>query len=243
MKNKISHDIKIYDKSNIFEFDNSIMMHYYPKRILEILKEQGIYQDVKCLELGLGHGYSTEIFSSYFMDYTVLDGDTVIIEKFQNEHPNLSVNIVKTYFEEYCTDEKFDVIILGFVLEHVDNPRMLLEKYKKLLAPNGKMFITVPNAETLNRRIGMYGGLLEDIFALSEHDIRCGHKRYYSLTSLENEVDECGLKILLIEGIFLKPITTSQMIQLDLPNEIINGMLEVGKKYPELSLGLLFEVE
>ena len=42
MKNKrIEHDVTIYERSNIFEFDNGIMMHYYPQRVVDILKEQG----------------------------------------------------------------------------------------------------------------------------------------------------------------------------------------------------------
>mgnify|MGYP000082841119 CR=1 FL=1 len=241
MKNRIEQDVTIYEKSNIYEYDNSIMMHYYPKRIVEILKTQNTYKKIKCLELGIGHGYTTEYFATYFDDYTVLDGDEKIINKFVNEHPDFNVKIVKTYFEEFCTNEKYDVIICGFVLEHVDNPDKILNKYKNMLTPNGKIFITVPNAEALNRRIGLEGGLLKDIFSLSEHDIRCGHKRYYSMSSLEKEVKDCGLEILVKEGLFLKPITTAQMIKLDLKDEVIEGMLKVGKDYPELCLGLLVE--
>lgn len=92
--NKIEQDITIYDTNNIYEFDNSIMMHYYPKRILEIRKEEKIDKEGKCLELGIGHGYSTEIFSSSFEQYTVLDGDKEIIERFKRKHPNLEINIV-----------------------------------------------------------------------------------------------------------------------------------------------------
>lgn len=243
MKNRIEQDMTVYDKSNIYEFDNSIMMHYYPKRIVEILEEQGISRQSSCLELGVGHGYSIEYFSNYFQKYVVLDGDPQIVKKFKNEHPNLQIEIIETYFEDFNTDEKYDIVICGFILEHVDNPRIILNKYKKMLKPNGKLFITVPNAEALNRRIGVEAGLLKNAFTLSDHDIRCGHKRYYSMDTLQNDVDNCGLKIIAKEGIFLKPITTSQMLSLNLSKQIIEGMLKVGRNYPQLSLGLLFEVE
>ena len=195
------------------------------------------------MELGIGHGYSTEFFSNYFKKYVVLDGDKEIINKFKKEHSTVPVNIVETFFEDYCTDEKFDIIICGFVLEHVDDPKVILDKYKELLAPRGKMFITVPNAEALNRRIGVEAGILESTLMLSEHDIRCGHKRYYTVDTLEEVITESGLRTVTKEGIFLKPITTTQMISLDLSDEIIEGMLKVGRGYPELCLGLLFEVE
>ena len=243
MKNRIEHDVTVYEKSNRYEFDNSIMMHYYPKRIVDILKEQGINEIRNCLELGIGHGYSTEFFSTHSYKYTVLDGDEEIIKKFKREHPNLPVNIVNTYFEDYYSNEKYDIIICGFVLEHVDDPCLILNSYKEMLTPNGKIFIVVPNAEALNRRIGIEAGLLKNIFSLSKHDIRCGHKRYYSMDTLEEDVNECGLKTILKEGIFLKPISTSQMIKLNLSYQVIEGMLKVGRDYPELCLGLLFEIE
>lgn len=47
--NRIEHDVKIYEKSNIFKFDNSIIMHCYPKRIVDMLKEQGISETNSCL--------------------------------------------------------------------------------------------------------------------------------------------------------------------------------------------------
>ncbi len=33
----ITHNIEVYDRRNIYEFDNSLMMHYYPERIIKIL--------------------------------------------------------------------------------------------------------------------------------------------------------------------------------------------------------------
>ena len=49
---------------------------------------------------------------------------------------------------------------MGFVLEH---PEEILKKYSKFLEPNGKIFISVPNANK--------AGLLEDIKMLSETDM------------------------------------------------------------------------
>lgn len=237
----IEHDITVYNKSNLYEFDNSIMIHYYPKRIIEILEEYDDNMNKECLELGVGHGYSTEIFSKYFKEYTVIDGDKEVIKRYDKMHPHNTVKMINAYFEEYVPEKKYDVIILGFVLEHVDNPTGILKKYKEYLKPNGKMFITVPNAETLNRRVGKIAGLLERLEELSEHDLRCGHKRYYTVKTLKADIETCDFKISRIEGIYLKPLTTRQMISLGLSDQIIDGFLNVGREYPELSLGILVE--
>lgn len=64
------------------------------------------------------------------------------------------------------------------------------------------MFITVSNAEARNRRIGEKAELLKDICCLSEYDIRCGHKRYYTTKSLEQEIENAKLEIIRKEGVF-----------------------------------------
>lgn len=237
----INQDVSIYNESNIYEFDNSIISNYYPRRIMELVGNR--YSS--CLELGIGYGITTEILSDFFDRYVVLDGDKNIIDRYIKTYPDTKAKIVETYFEDWETEETFDTIVLGFVLEHVENPNKILKKYARFLAPKGKMFIAVPNAEALNRRIGVEAGILSDIFKLSETDIRSGHKRYYSLETLRKEIltEDVGLKILNEEGIYLKPITTAQMLSLNLSENVIKGFLNVGRHYPELCLGLLVETE
>lgn len=237
----IDQDINVYSKSNIYEFDNNITTNYYPRRIIELVGSK----NRTCLELGIGYGTTTEIFSSFFDRYTVLEGDEEMIERYNNMHPDTSARIIETYFEDWDTRETFDVIILGFILEHVEEPNGILKKYASFLSEKGKMYITVPNAEALNRRVGKEAGILKDISQLSENDIRFGHKRYYTLESLRKEIlaSNIGLKITKEEGIYLKPITTAQMMSLNLSNDIIRGFLNVGRDYPELCLGLMVETE
>lgn len=153
------------------------------------------------------------------------------------------MKFVETFFEDYCVAEKFDVIIMGFILEHVESPKMILSKYIEMLNETGRMFIAVPNAEALNRRLGYLAGILEDTKKLSTYDIELGHKRYYSVETLKNECTSAGLEVVSIEGLFLKPFTTSQLLGLNLSSDIINALCEVGIEYPELSLGILAEVK
>lgn len=136
----------------------------------------------------------------------------------------------------------YDVIILGFVLEHVDNPVGILRQYKEYLSEKGRMFIAVPNAEALNRRIGIVAGVLNNLEELSQNDILMGHKRYYKLETLRSDVKKAGLQILREEGIFMKAMTTRQMVELQLSDNIIKGYLEIAREYPELSCALLMEI-
>jgi hypothetical protein len=104
------------------------------------------------------------------------------------------------------------------------------------------MFLAVPNAEVLNRRLGHLAGLLDDMATLSENDLLLGHKRYYTVGSLTNEVRRAGCRIERIEGIYLKPFTTAQIVSLQLDRRIIDALCETGVRYPELSCGILAEI-
>ena len=236
--NNLNKNINAYKKEFKYDFDNKIMLKYYPKRIIEKLVNGSL------LELGLGHGYTIREFFNHVSMYTILEGSSAVIQNFASNEPHLykKTNIVKSYFEEFETKKKYDNILMGFILEHVENPDLILKKYKKILNKNGKLFIAVPNAESLHRQIGFYAGHLDNLKKLSEADLLLGHKRYYDKQELINLVIKYKFKILSIEGIFLKPLMSSQLQALNLPYDVINGMLEIGKKYPELSNAILMEL-
>lgn len=237
MENLDNH-LKAYEGDLQYDFDNEILLNWYPQRIINYTKNAQ-----SLLELGLGHGYTTNIFSKQFNRHVVLDGSKAVIKNFQSKYPDCKTEIVETYFETFESNEKFDLIVMGFILEHVDDPIQILKYFKKFLKPNGKMFIAVPNAEVLNRRLGHVAGLLPDMQALSENDFILGHKRYYTVKTLSENVKNAGYTIELMEGIYLKPLSTSQMISLNFDKKIINAFCEVGINYPELCCGILAEIK
>ena len=71
-----------------------------------------------------------------------------MIRRFQRNYPETQVDLVEGYFETFSSDEKFDVINMGFVLEHVDDPIGLLNRVKNWLAPGGRLFLGVPNGNS-----------------------------------------------------------------------------------------------
>lgn len=237
MKNMLDNHVAAYRGDNLYDFDNRILLTWYPQRIMMSTKGSS-----SILELGLGHGFTADIFSKKYRRHVVLEGSPAIIQNFRAKFPECGAQIVQTYFEDYSTEEKFDVIVMGFILEHVDNPLEILCHFKKFLTPNGKFFIAVPNAEVLNRRLGYLSGMLKDMTALSENDHQQGHKRYYTVDSLTEEINRAGYIIEKLEGIYLKPLSTNQMMSLKLDDKIIRALCDVGVDYPELSLGILAQI-
>ncbi len=229
--------IDAYAGNSIYDFDNEIILSWYPHRVIEQCSGA-----TSLLELGLGHGFATAQFSRQFPRHQVIDGSPAVIAAFRGNYPDCKADIVETYFEQFETDERFDVIVMGFILEHVDDPVAVMGRFRKFLAPGGKMFVSVPNAEVLNRRLGHLAGMLEDMQELSDNDRLLGHQRYYTLASLTDDIVAAGYVLKSIEGIYLKPFTTGQMRSLNLDQRIIEALCLAGISYPELSCGILAQI-
>ncbi|MBW1791819.1 MAG: class I SAM-dependent methyltransferase [Deltaproteobacteria bacterium] len=237
MKNRLDDHVAAYQGENLYDFDNEIILKWYPQRILKHCKGAG-----SMLELGLGHGFTTNIFSDHFSRHVVLDGSPAVIQNFKERFPQCDAEIIETYFENFQTDEKFDVIVMGFILEHVDDPLVILRHFRDFLAPGGRMFVAVPNAEVLNRKLGHLAGLLPDMQELSDHDRLLGHQRYYTVDSLSEDITKTGYVVKSMEGIYLKPLTTTQLLSLDLGENVIEALCLAAIDYPELSCGMLAEI-
>jgi SAM-dependent methyltransferase len=237
MENKLDVHVAAYQGENLYDFDNEILLTWYPQRVLH---HAGAARSL--LELGLGHGYTTDIFSARFARHVVLEGSPAVIRNFRDKHPDCRAEIVETWFEKFETDERFDVIVMGFILEHVDDPLLIIRRCRNLLAPGGRMFLAVPNAEVLNRRLGQLAGMLDDVTALSENDVLLGHQRFYTVATLSADIAQAGCGVDRMEGIYLKPFTTRQMVSLQLDRKVIDALCSAGIDYPELSCGLLAEI-
>lgn len=118
----------------------------YYKKLIPSLK------DVRnVLEVGSGHGlFLLELLNSQnnFSTIDVVDISKSSIEMTQNilktiDSKYLSqVNFYNFDINEYKTEQKYDFITMGEVLEHVENPLEILQSLYEILNINGNLFIT-----------------------------------------------------------------------------------------------------
>lgn len=234
-----------YTESFQFHDENLDMLQWYADRISSFCSQNGVQ---RLLSLGIGYQTVTArlvtTLADTLQEYVVVEGSKKILDSFQagiGEHDFLTLHHGR--FEEFASSAPFDVIEMGFVLEHVDDPAQILSRYQPLLAPGGRLFVAVPNALSLHRRLGQHAGLLPDPFELSAADQALGHKRYFDLESITELVQSAGLRVVESEGIFLKPFSSGQMSTLGLSSAIMSALYDVGAKYPELCNAVLLQAE
>ena len=190
-----------------------------------------ISDEDQVLDLGFGDGLFLKAFQNH-PNFTILEGSKSLVEhgKRAARELNSQAHIVHTYFEDYVTADKFDVIIASHVLEHVRDPKKVLSLCKTWLKDNGQIIIIVPNRESLHRRLGVKMGLQHQLDDLSPLDKAVGHLRVYSLESLIKEVEETGFRTLESRGFFTKALSNAQMI--NLAPEVIQGLCELSTNLP-----------
>lgn len=182
------------------------------------------------LELGCSSGVMTAEIAKRFEKLTVVDGSAKYIEETKRKINQDNVSFFVCLFEEFKPENLFDDIIMASILEHVTDPVKLLRKVKGWLNQEGRIHITVPNANSLHRRIGKIMGMLREITDFSERDKKLGHRRVYTKGLLQQHVREAGLTIQHSEGIFLKLLSNSQMQSWD--KNLIAAFYEISKELP-----------
>lgn len=221
LRKKLETIARKYDPNRDFDYHSKI---YAASLILENSRGPN------ALELGCSTGVMTKIFAQHFENLVVVDGSEYYINTVKKSLSRKNVRYHVSLFEDFETDEKFETIILAWILEHLENPIALLAKVRNWLAKKGAIHIIVPNATSLHRRIGKAMGLLKELNDFSERDKKLGHKRVYDKTLLLEHVNKANLRVERLEGILLKPFSNAQMMSW--PKEVIDALFIVGSDMP-----------
>jgi 2-polyprenyl-3-methyl-5-hydroxy-6-metoxy-1,4-benzoquinol methylase len=186
----------------------------------------------RCLELGPAEGLMSEQLAARFPELTLVEGSGKFCEELCGRFP--TTKVVHSLFEDYRPEVAFDTIILGHVLEHVENPRELLRKVGGWLAEGGVLCAGVPNSRSLHRQAAVIMGLLPREDALNESDLHHGHRRVYDPESFRAEFLAAGLKLHCFGGYWLKPLATSQ-IDAHWTPEMLAAFMSLGERYPDVA--------
>lgn len=96
-------------------------------------------------------------------------------------------DIVNNKYEIDLQTKNFDYIILGDIIEHLDNPGLALVNIKKLMTNRTKVIITVPNCFSY--------GAIKNLIKLKE-EVHPEHVFWTSKTTMEKLISNQGFSII-----------------------------------------------
>lgn len=183
----VSDEHSDYSASGLETLYKNEQFHFWcitrQERIIDLFKKH-VPIEAKILEIGAGTGNITRGLMKE--GYTPEVGELHL----------LGLRYAKSYGIEKCYQfnlfkppfyNKYDVVGMFDVLEHLKNSVLALQKVKQMLHVGGKIILSVPAHQWL----------------WSRSDKVAGHKRRYSKQTLINELQEAGFKVLEVRYFFV----------------------------------------
>jgi 2-polyprenyl-3-methyl-5-hydroxy-6-metoxy-1,4-benzoquinol methylase len=185
--------------------------------------------EMKVLEIGCGNGALMFQFEQYFN--VPVDGCDLNLFALQNAiHVDGNLYLYDILERNHQLEQKYDVVLMADVLEHIDNDARFLEAAKFHLRDGGIIVVGVPAHQRL----------------FSVYDQNVGHKRRYSHQQLENSLRLAGfdvvesnfwgfslLPVLIARNLLLKLMPTRKIISTGfkpphfLFNKIMLGLMKL----------------
>ncbi len=102
---------------------------------------------------------------------------------------------------EYFAEGQYDYIVCADILEHLRQPGEILAQLTRLLAPNGRVLVSVPNVA--------YAGLIAEMLAgefryRPEGLLDETHLRFFNRTSLIQLLEDHGLRVAVLDATFVE---------------------------------------
>jgi len=244
MSSKRDYNVEIKntnDHKYAYNFDFDVMHPFMIKSF------EPFFRNGSLLELGSFKGDFTIKFLPYFSDITCVEASDVAIEEARKKLGD-KVKFVNALIEQAALPKRYDNVVLTHVLEHLDDPVLVLKRINdEWLAEGGRLFLVCPNANAPSRQIAVKMGLISHNTAITPSEVEHGHKITYTLDTLERDVRTSGLKAVYRSGIFFKALSNFQwdrLLETDIISpEYLDGCYQLGQQFPDLCSSIFLMCE
>lgn len=157
------------------------------EKFLQTLRFRKVFPYVKkdSKVLDIGCGYNGALLSMLSSNISEGVGIDISVSKKKVAH---NIKLI-TQTKAGLPKNYFDLAACLAVVEHLENPKLLLTKAYESLKKNGKLILTTPSP--IAKPILEF--LAFDLGIVSEQEIK-DHKKYYSKRELLNLLISCGFK-------------------------------------------------
>lgn len=166
-----------------FSFEKNLRID--ARRSLRNLKKIG-FTNGELLDIGCGAGFFIDEAKKSGWKVTGIDSAKKPVEYARQK---LKLNVIQKDFKEYKTHQRFDIVSLQQVIEHLSNPNDVLKKMRRLLRKDGIVCISTPNINSWLHKI------LKERF---NYFIPPEHLIYYSPKTLRKVLEKNGFEVIRI---------------------------------------------
>lgn len=180
----------------------------YNKLLKKIIKKNNII-----LDYGSSNGAMIEPLINEKKTFLIeaCDIKNILSSKIKKNKKFIKFNFSKNFFSNKNSDNRYDLITLIHVFEHLTNPLASLKSLSNKLNKSGKIFIQIPN-------------FIENPYDLTVYD----HTAHYTKESIFNIAMYAGLKV---EKLFTNIIDCEFSILLSKNNQRNNKKVIVNNRY------------
>jgi len=162
-------------------FEIASLEHFWIRRRFEVLRRLAtntITSAKELAEVGCGHGLLQRQIEDEFAK-SVIGFDLNDYALKQNVSRISTVCCYDIFQREPSLHQRFDVLFLFDVLEHLSDEQKFLDAVCFHLAPKGRLIVNVPAGQ----------------WAFSAYDVAAGHQRRYSTNTLTEAAKRNGLQV------------------------------------------------
>ncbi len=150
------------------------------------------------LDIGCGEGWALAYFKRQRWEVTGLDFSNFALTQF---HPDLlphlrTGDLFESLRQLVAEEQRFEILWLDNVLEHVLEPAELLRLCRQLVAPGGALLVDVPNDFSALQQHALSTGAIDRPFWVVLPD----HLSYFNSTGLRNLVEDTGWQVARLLG-------------------------------------------
>lgn len=136
----------------------------------------------KLLDIGCGSGWTTEYWQNRGFHVEAVEPSKTRCTFARNKY---GFTIHNCYVEDLSLENRYDIVVLRHILEHLEDPVRIISKVYQLLKEDGLILIIVPNASSIGATL--FGRFWEWVLPW--------HCNFFTLGSLVTLLTSCNFTI------------------------------------------------
>jgi SAM-dependent methyltransferase len=192
-------------------------------------------------------GYINNIWTTALLEaggtVDILEAASNHVEKAREDFiGNTKIKVFHTLFEDYVPDEKYDTILMSGVIKHIPDDVGFLSKARAWLKPDGVVIACTQNSRSFHRRLGTYMGLESAPDAHNKRDKEVFNIHQYDRFKWRALFLEAGYEVEKVQGVFLKILSTEQMMYLGERYDVVQimeGLRQLGEELQDYAWYLI----